>query len=102
MYLLLTSLVICGTVVFLAQGARVYLDRSLAIFERHADLKEQDIKRPSPVQAEPPPKDLVAFALQEATPWAQEDALKRLTELAAQCNNDWGMVRQLYLTEMAR
>lgn len=102
MFIFLTSLVVCGTLLLLAHGTRGYLDRGFAILERRTDLQEQEIKRPSPVQSPPPPKDLVAYALSEATPWAQEDAVKRLNELAAQCNGDWDLVRQLYYTEMAR
>lgn len=75
--------------------------RLLTLAERWLALLEKASAPPPPKPTEPVPLDLLAFARQEQTPWAQEDVRKRLGELYAELG-DWNKVRYVIAQEAAQ
>lgn len=104
--MIVETLILSATVAYLFHLAVPLFGRKLAVQERLAAVSERDVElrekeavKPVLAKPEPPPQDLLQWALGEATTWAQEDALKRMYELYDATKN-WDAVRERFLLEV--
>jgi len=74
---------------------RSVVERKLAVEERLAAVEEAKI-RPREKQAREPgmPPQLLRMAMQESEPWARQDAVRAMSELAELTGGDWDKVQQ--------
>lgn len=87
MSIVLTTALICGTIVYLAWRVEVWLPRWIDHRERVSAPSKPAVMDES---AKMPPACL-GLAMQESEPWAREAMLKAMRELY-EVTGDWGIV----------
>lgn len=92
---MLTALIICATLVFLALRAEHFFGKLIG-------LKEQAL-RPlqTPPKADPMPQYLWLQAMSESEQWARDEAMKRYNQLYEE-HGDWSKVQAVVAPSMAR
>lgn len=86
------TLLVCLTVLVLAESAKPYLERLLAMREREHAAR---LTPPARQEAVSIPGDLYALAQAYEDLWAREDALKAMREMFNE-SGSWDVVRVRY------
>lgn len=102
---LVPAILFAAVLLFIVQKAEPHVARALSLAERRLAVEERrvDVERIATVKPpltddDPMPKDMVEWALNETSPWAQEDMIKRMRELYDRLH-DWEKVRNVLMQE---
>lgn len=100
---MVTALIVCATLVFLAVRFEKLASRLLSIKERVVTVTEEQSKGTTqpPSKREPLPQYLWITAMSESEKWARDEALKRMYELFEEHGN-WDAVSRVVAPNTTR